>query len=238
MPAQYLRSLVGQQRHPNANLHLACYLTFIAGATNAGGFLAIAQYTSHMSGIVASIGDNLALGRYELIVASLVALGAFLSGAACTAIVVNWGRRKKLHSLFAMPLILEALLLIAFGFIGNSVATVVVLCFMMGLQNALITKVSKTEIRTTHVTGIVTDIGIELGKLVYKNDPLLIKREGVVRASREKLKALCSLLVLFLLGGVVGAIGFQKIGYAFTLPLAALLLLLAIIPVWDDIVGM
>ena len=39
--------------------------------------------------------------------------------------------------------------------------------FHHGLQNALITKLSRAEIRTTHITGIVTDIGIELGKLLY-----------------------------------------------------------------------
>ncbi len=48
-------------------------------------------------------------------------------------------------------------------------ATVMLLCFIMGLQNAVITKLSHAEIRTTHVTGVVTDIGIELGKLSYCN---------------------------------------------------------------------
>lgn len=235
MPTHYLRTLSGQHRRADLNLNLARYLTFVAGAANAGGFLAVQQYTSHMSGIVASIGDNLALGHYELIFASLFALLSFLAGAACTAILVNWGRRRQLHSLFALPLVLEAALLISFGLIGSSMATVILLCFLMGLQNALITKISKTEIRTTHVTGIVTDIGIELGKLFYWNDRSLSQTEGMVLASREKMRALFSLLLLFLLGGIVGAFGFQKVGSLFTIPLAGLLLLLAIVPVWDDL---
>jgi uncharacterized membrane protein YoaK (UPF0700 family) len=235
MPTHYLRALSGQQRRADLNLNLARYLTFVAGAANAGGFLAVQQYTSHMSGIVASIGDNLALGHHQLVLASLLALLSFLAGAACTAIMVNWGKRKGLHSLFALPLVLESLLLIGFGLVGSSITTVVLLCFLMGLQNALITKISKTEIRTTHVTGIVTDIGIELGKLVYWNDPSLSKTEGMVLASKDKMRALFSLLFLFLLGGIVGAFGFQKIGALFTIPLAALLLVLAIVPVWDDI---
>lgn len=217
------------------NLRLARYLTFVAGAANAGGFLAVQQYTSHMSGIVASIGDNLTLGHYKLVLSSMLALLSFLAGAACTAIMVNWGRRKQLHSLFALPLILESLLLIAFGLIGSSAMTIMLLCFLMGLQNALITKISKTEIRTTHVTGIVTDIGIELGKLFYWNDHSISQSEGTVRASREKMRTLFSLFFLFLLGGIVGAFGFQKVGSLFTIPLAALLLVLAIVPVWDDI---
>jgi uncharacterized membrane protein YoaK (UPF0700 family) len=173
MPTHYLRSLSGQQRRADLNLNLARYLTFVAGAANAGGFLAVQQYTSHMSGIVASIGSNLALGHHQLVLGSLLALLSFLAGAACTAIMVNWGKRKRLHSLFALPLVLESLLLIGFGLVGSSITTVMLLCFLMGLQNALITKISKTEIRTTHVTGIVTDIGIELGKLIYWNDQSL-----------------------------------------------------------------
>lgn len=231
---RYLRAIAGQHRRPELNLNLARYLTFIAGATNAGGFMAVQQYTSHMSGIVASLGDNLALERFDLVVASLLALLAFLMGAACTAIIVNWGRRKRLHSLFAMPLALESLLLLGFGLAGNSLSTVMLLCFLMGIQNALITKISKTEIRTTHVTGIVTDIGIELGKLFYRNNASVSQANGVVRANRKKMCTLGSLLLLFLLGGIVGALGFQKMGARFTIPLASLLLALAIIPVWDD----
>lgn len=231
---RYLRAIAGEHRRPDLNLNLARYLTFIAGATNAGGFMAVQQYTSHMSGIVASLGDNLALKRFDLVVASLLALLAFLMGAACTAIIVNWGRRKRLHSLFAMPLVLESLLLLGFGLAGNSLSTVMLLCFLMGIQNALITKISKTEIRTTHVTGIVTDIGIELGKLFYWNNATHSQANEVVRANREKMRALGSLLLLFLLGGIVGALGFQKMGAGFTIPLASLLLTLAIIPVWDD----
>lgn len=234
-PIRYLRTIAGQHRLPALNWHLARYLTFIAGATNAGGFLAVQQYTSHMSGIVASVGDNLTVGRFDLVVASLFALLAFLMGAACTAIIVNWGRRKRLHSLFALPLALESLLLLGFGLAGHSLSTVMLLCFLMGIQNALITKITKTEIRTTHVTGIVTDIGIELGKLLYWNNESLGHTKGAVRANRNKMRALGSLLQLFLFGGIVGAFGFHKMGAHFTIPLAGLLLALAIIPIWDDL---
>ena len=48
----YLRRLTGKERSERSDRHLARFLTFIAGAANAGGFLAVQQYTSHMSGIV------------------------------------------------------------------------------------------------------------------------------------------------------------------------------------------
>ena len=61
MPIHYLRRLTGKERTRESNRELALVLAFIAGATNAGGFLAVKQYTSHMSGIVSSMADNLAL---------------------------------------------------------------------------------------------------------------------------------------------------------------------------------
>lgn len=63
MPIPYLRRLTGRERTRKANRQLACYLAFIAGAINAGGFLAVQQYTSHMTGIVSSMADALALGQ-------------------------------------------------------------------------------------------------------------------------------------------------------------------------------
>ena len=63
MPLFYLRRLTGTQRTERANRHLARYLAFIAGATNAGGLLAVGHYTSHMSGIISAMADDLALAR-------------------------------------------------------------------------------------------------------------------------------------------------------------------------------
>ena len=103
----------------------------------------------------------------------------------------------------------------------------------MGLQNALITKISNAEIRTTHVTGLTTDLGIELGKLIYINrdhDP-----ELAVRANRSKLLLHLLLILYFFSGGVLGALGFKYIGYRTTLVLSFVLILLALGPIISDI---
>ena len=178
MPIPCARRLTGRQRTPQANRQLSFALAFVAGAINAGGFLAVRQYTSHMTGIVSAMADNIALGAPVLVGAGIAALVMFMAGAACTAIMVNLARRRGMHSEYALPLLLEAVLLLVFGMLGAWLsaletylvpATVMLLCFIMGLQNALITKISHAEVRTTHITGMVTDIGIELGKLLYWN---------------------------------------------------------------------
>jgi hypothetical protein len=75
-----------------ADTQLGMVLTFVAGATNAGGFLAIGQYPSHMSGILSAMADHLALGAVGLVLVGLGALFAFMAGAACSAMLINWGR--------------------------------------------------------------------------------------------------------------------------------------------------
>ncbi len=239
----YLRRLAGRERTDETDQHLARYLIFIAGAANAGGFLAVQQYTSHMSGIVSTMADHLALGDMTVFLAGLGALLSFTAGAAISAILINWGRRHDLESQYAFPLVLEAGLLICFGLLGRHLAryqglfvpmTVMLLCFIMGLQNAIITKLSATRIRTTHVTGLVTDMGIELGKLIYWNGSANTSKPPV-RADHEKLWLLVSLVFLFFTGGVMGALGFKQMGFSATLFLAALLLALAFMPVLDDI---
>lgn len=240
----YLRRLAGKERFDRADRHLARFLTFVAGAVNAGGFLAVHQYTSHMSGIVSSMADNLTLGETELVLAGLAAFLSFVAGAACSAVLVNWGRRLNLQSEYALPLVFEALLLICFGLLGSNLgkyewlfvpATVMLLCFIMGLQNAIITKLSGARIRTTHITGLVTDMGIELGKLFYWNATRYDPDKPFVRADRRKLKLLVSLVALFFAGGVAGAIGFKLLGFSTSLLLATILLTLAIVPVLDDL---
>ncbi|MGZ8287933.1 MAG: YoaK family protein [Telluria sp.] len=243
MPLNYSRRLTGKNRSVNANKHLGFVLTFVAGAINAGGFLAVHQYTSHMTGIVSSIADNLALGTAGIGIAGLAALLSFVTGATCSAILVTFSRQRKMHSEYALPLMLEAILLLCFGLLGSRLAivdglfvslTVMLLAFIMGLQNAVITKLSKAEIRTTHITGIVTDIGIEIGKLIYCQ--VAAQREAApVAPNIPRLRLLSALVGFFFAGGVAGALGFRYIGYFSTVPLALVLVAMASIPIIDDV---
>jgi len=189
------------------------------------------------------MADHAAAGEIGLAAAGLSAMLAFVAGAACTAVLVNWCRRRQMHSEYALPLMVESALLVCFGAMGRRFeahhwllvpATVGLLCFTMGLQNAIITKISQHEIRTTHVTGMVTDIGIELGRLIYWNRGVHPGQQEV-RADRDNLWLLISLVGLFIIGGILGAIGFEHIGFGVTLPLALVLVMLAAVPVMDDL---
>lgn len=243
MPIEYARSLTSHDGPQHRIRHLGYALAFVAGAANAGAFLSVGVYTSHMTGIVSSLADYLAMGEIALALAACGAVVMFLLGAVTSAIMINFARRRALRSQFALPLLLEACLFLLFGLLGSTLAafdgliipaTVMLLCFTMGLQNAVITKISGSVVRTTHLTGVITDLGIELGKLIYWNRQSNTSAPAVT-ADRDRMATLSVLVMTFLIGGVVGALGFKRIGFLATIPLAVILMALSAVPVIDDL---
>jgi uncharacterized membrane protein YoaK (UPF0700 family) len=241
MPIDFARRLTGRARSPSSDRHLGYALAFIAGGINAGGFVAVHQYTSHMTGIASTLSNGIASGSWLLAGASLLSLISFAAGATTCTLLVQATRSRQMHSEYALSLVLESALLLAFGLAGGRYGaanamllseTVMLLCFIMGLQNALVTKLSKAEIRTTHVTGIVTDIGIELGRRLSFGTGMA--QPTVSRHDVSRLALYASLLGAFVAGGVVGTVAFRAIGDLATLPLASMLIACALVPVFDD----
>ena len=114
-------------------------------------------------------------------------------------------------------------------------STVLLLCFIMGLQNAIVTKISKAECRAAHMTGVVTDLGIELGRLFFWNRTGEARFEHFVRADRDKLAIHATILGLFFVGGLVGAACIQGGRLLRDLPIAALLMAVAAPPLLKDL---
>ena len=150
-------------------LILASILPGVAGAMNAVGFFVVGIYTSHMTGLVARIGDELAKESYELVGKLVGFIFAFFLGALLSAALVELGE-GRLRGRHFLPLMIEAIALAFFALDTRAAQAVharhflvpgVLLCFSMGIQNALVTKVSGAVVRTTHLTGVITDIGIE-----------------------------------------------------------------------------
>jgi uncharacterized membrane protein YoaK (UPF0700 family) len=241
---EFLHKLTSVHRTQRTNRQLGAVLAFVAGAVNAGGFLAVQRYTSHMTGIVSAVADDFALGNLTLALGGVMSLAAFICGAATSALLINWGQRSGMHGKYGLALLLEAVLLLVFGLLGANLdafiqllvpAAVLLLCFIMGLQNAIVTKVSQAEIRTTHLTGVVTDLGIELGRLIYWNRDQAASHIHFVKANRDKLFIHSTVLGLFFLGGLTGALAFKHLGFIATLPVALLLVVMALPSISIDI---
>lgn len=238
-----LRHLTGVHRTNGANRALGYLMAFNAGAINAGGFMVLRQYTSHMTGFMSMLADSLVLGEVTLVLAAMGALLAFMVGAAVSALLVNWARHMHLNSTYALPLLLVALLVLLFGLVGAVTmnwatvfavpVTVLLLSFTMGVQNATLTKMSHATIRTTHMTGVVTDLGIELGKMLFWNRASAVGPQRV-RANWSRVRLFSGLLGMFFIGGLAGALGFQRWGFICVIPLALLLMAVSLPPLWTD----
>ncbi|HEY3401699.1 MAG TPA: YoaK family protein [Geothrix sp.] len=228
----------GALRSGTLNRQLAWAMAFVAGAVNAGGFLAVSHYTSHMTGVVSSMADEMAAGDLTTALAALAMMLSFLAGAFVCTTLISFGQRRRMRSRYALTLVLEAALMLVFGFMGNRLqqeiqftlpTTVMLLCFIMGMHNTVTSIISGAAVRTTHLTGTVTDIGIELSRLTYVNVHHRRGRDRIV-ADRQKLSLLLLILASFLCGGLVGALGFRHIGFKVTVPLAGFLCFLAARP--------
>ncbi|MDS9469213.1 YoaK family protein [Paracoccus sp. MBLB3053] len=229
-PLASARVLVGHRRSIGTDFALATILAFIAGAANAGGFFALGKYTSHMTGYLSQFADNLASGSLLLAGSALLAILSFVSGAAASSLMINWGRSRRSRERYAYPLAVQGVLLASFSTGGMlesglwRLSALAGLCFIMGMQNATITKISYARVRTTHATGMVTDIGIEIGRAICGR---VFPGSGIA-ANRDKLRILLTLVLAFLIGGITGALGYAVMGFGFSLPLAGLLFALSL----------
>jgi len=233
-----LRELSAPHRTERGDTRLGAILAFVAGAINAGGFLAVGAYTSHMSGMISSVADFAATHQFMTAALVLLHVCAFFAGSMLSALLVNWARLNRLSSEFALPLMLEAVLLLGFGLLavisaGSLHLLISLLCLIMGLQNGLITKVSHAEIRTTHMTGVVTDLGIQAGRWLFGK-----AAHADTRFDARKTRRLALLLVAFIGGGFAGALAFKLAGLLAVAPLAAVLAVTALVPVMEDIARM
>ncbi len=166
-------------------------LAFSAGAVNAGAFLATQRFVSHVTGTVTATGMRAAT---ELVAEALVVFLAFIAGAAVSVVPLEGRRQRGLTPRFHSPLVLEVVLLAgiaalgavgAFGAFGAtetaaSLVVLVLLAFSMGLQNATAATTTKGLVRTTHLTGTATDLGVNLGTLfVTKGDTRRAALRGI-----------------------------------------------------------
>lgn len=165
----------GQSRSARENLILAFSLASVAGIVNAVGFFELSVFTSNMSGHSTRLGESLATHNTQLAFQSVIILCSFLAGAMTATFLAELARVQQ-RARYVIALLLEAVVLcgatLAIEFVADPSAQVVyaissALAFAMGLQNALVTHISGAVVRTTHLTGIVTDFGIELVHLGF-----------------------------------------------------------------------
>jgi uncharacterized membrane protein YoaK (UPF0700 family) len=148
-----------------------------AGAVNGFAFLECQQFITHVTGTATRLG--LAWHTWSLAAEYATVLGAFIAGATVSVVWLQGRVSRGKQPSWASPLIMVALILTAAGLaghygafepFGSQVATdpppfvlLSLLAFAMGLQNAAVATTTGLAVRTTHLTGPATDLGIHLG---------------------------------------------------------------------------
>ncbi len=203
-------------------------LAGLAGLINAAGFHAIGHFSSHLSGTVAVFSEEIAGADWHLAFLAIWVVLAFAAGAMTTALLMTRLREQKTHGRYARCLIVEALLLAVVaavdrfispasdGLFGLSARLLMLLgglSFLMGFQNAIVTQISHARIRTTHVTGMITDIGVGLGqRLAHRMHPNWHSPSGF---ARPPLMLHVMTVSAFILGGILGTFGYRWCGSGF-----------------------
>jgi uncharacterized membrane protein YoaK (UPF0700 family) len=248
-----MRNYILRNRGFLESVTLALVLPMVAGLVNAEGFFIVGVYTSHVTGTVARAGDELAQGHFGLALHALSLVASFFVGAlTATALVLRAKRGQKAR--YSLALGAEILTLLAVTLLGllqpthfryTHPVTMMLLSFAMGAQNALVTKLSGAVVRTTHLTGIVTDLGIESVRAVVwwrdtTADKLWRERLRVLLHVRtfpelKRLRLHLAIFGSFFTGAVVGPLLYLREGYtAMLLPIIVLTALL----IFDAAVGL
>ncbi|WP_245869860.1 YoaK family protein [Pedobacter ginsengisoli] len=205
-------------------MKLAALLCVTAGFVNAAGFLGFSVLTTNVTGHAALFAERIAMQDWQT--ARVVALWMFLflAGAFISSLTVSLIGRNQQFS-YVIPILMELLVLLIVGLAGYRYDGSLVarelfagsLLFVMGLQNALVSMISGSVVRTTHLTGTFTDLGIELAQIIQKGN-----RKNAVLRSRIKMRA--AIISFFLFGALLGAYLFNVFQFhAFLFPVAVLL---------------
>ena len=223
----------GKSRTLKHNLRIATVLSFVAGIVNITGFLYSSQLTTNVTGHFALFIYDLAHLKFWKGTIYFLYIFSFMFGSFLSGFLIEKYRANKKLNIFVIPTIIESFILISIGIIGNTSTTeflnviVCLLLFAMGIQNSFVTKISDAVVRTTHLTGLFTDLGIDISQLFF---PKSHSNRTTIKAN---IKLRIYIILFFFSGGLVGGFLYSEIGLKLnTLIFGALFLLLSLF--FDD----
>lgn len=201
----------GNKRAYQHNLRLAAILSFVAGIVNISGLLSLNILTTNLTGHFAFFSEAFVNNNYKTALISVFYVLCFLAGAFISNLTIEIVSRRKPALAYVVPINIE-ILVIASVAVSTDLTELhspeyiaAILLFAMGLQNSLVTKVSQSVVRTTHLTGLFTDLGIELSQLFFYKE----KRELTQLSKSIYLKI--AIILFFFLGGILGGFLYKEI---------------------------
>lgn len=212
----------GADRSDRQNRRIASSLALVGGFVNSAGFVFIGSFTSHTTGNVGRFANDLATSQFHAALAAATMIAAFLAGAFVASMLIESNYFERAATSYGIALLAESALLLSFAILsrltvaahpGMNDYEAAILCAAMGVQNSLVTRLSGAVVRTTHLTGVITDVGIE-GARWFRwwrsnlSSSLRVKlgRGPAERPSLPKIALLLTIAGSFMLGAIFGAI--------------------------------
>ncbi|PIE43022.1 MAG: DUF1275 family protein [Gammaproteobacteria bacterium] len=192
-------------------------LAFSAGCVNVTGLMGFTHLSiSHVTGNVTLFSVAIADGNWQNLLFVTGSLLAFLAGAVISGFVVGQAS-LKLGNHYGLALFIESALLAVslFLFLHHDYLGQLTAAMACGLQNAMVATYSGAVIRTTHLTGLTSDMGASIGNW-------LAGRE----VNKPTLAFQAIIWYCFCGGAVIGAFCYAKVGY-YTLLLPMTIILFA-----------
>lgn len=222
----------GDKRTFRIDGQLAVLFAAIAGALNAAGFQAAGFFSANMTGNASSFSDHMALADWSAAAFFALFIVSFIFGAMVSGLLTQWGGVRGSRAKYAYGIVLEGLVVLALGGAGlagllHPYGLILGLSFAMGIQNAATTRISNARVRTTHVSGMATDIGLGLAGLI---GPGARDREATAR-----LKLYGGAMIAFVLGGVLGVAAYLAMGSLFFVGMGLLLVAVALMRAFKTI---
>ena len=199
--------------YTRSNMAIWMVMAFQAGLLNIGGLMACHSFVSHVTGFATLFSLEYGTGNYAHAIGLLIIPVTFLIGSMVSGLLVDL--RMKLHRkpryyiVFGFLFLLTLMIAVGgfnnvFGEFGVPLSTlpgyllVALLCFTCGVQNGTISLVSKSVVRTTHLTGLTTDLGIGIVRLINRKRIQGIEDEGKANLMR------IGVIAFFTFGSAVG----------------------------------
>ncbi len=203
---------LGKTRTYNHNLKIASLLSFVAGIVNVAGFLAVERLTTNVTGHFAFFVDEVFKLNFWNAFTYFLYIFFFFAGSFTSNFLSEFFSRKDDRYIYVIPATAECVILCVIGIWGHYLIaespSVIVICllFAMGLQNSLVTRISNSSVRTTHLTGLFTDLGIELSQLFFYTMP----EQKTKLLSSMKLRM--TIIAFFFTGGVACGVLYSQFG--------------------------
>jgi uncharacterized membrane protein YoaK (UPF0700 family) len=211
----------GPARSERNNRLVAAYLAWTGGYVNSASFVLLGIFTSHVTGNVGHLAAD--IWRHDLpgTLGALLLIATFFAGAVLASLIIESAGFRSRPNAYAAALALEAALILVVLLLpqalepasrGIQYGEAALICAAMGLQNSLVTRLSGAVVRTTHLTGVVTDLGIEAARWLRWGGSLLARGfqppldgKGVERPAVAKVTLLGIIATAFSLGALSGA---------------------------------